>query len=125
VVVLLGLALGICAPYFALQHVSVFPLRTVPITRVDEVVPFEPVWVYAYLSVAFLVPLFPLLAAHRDDLLRFSRGLSLLCVSCFAFFLLSRCPQQVQDASPRSPTVSKPTSALTARRGHRIDRPHG
>jgi membrane-associated phospholipid phosphatase len=86
--VLLGLAVGICAPYYVLQRVQLFPLRTPPATPLDAWIPFDPGSVYAYGSIALLVPLGPLLATHRDELVRYARGLALLCALCFAAFLL-------------------------------------
>jgi hypothetical protein len=88
VAVLLGLALGICIPYFSLQRVEFFPLRSLPAVWLDGWVAFDPAWIWPYASIALLVPLGPLLATRRDQLARYARGLALLCVSCFAFFLL-------------------------------------
>ena len=89
VAVLLGLTVGICVPYYFLQRYPVLPLRTVPQTPLDAWVPFDPGWVYAYGSIALLVPLLPLLATHRDHLLRYAKGLALLCAACFLVFLVS------------------------------------
>ena len=84
----LGLAVGICVPYFALQHFSLLPARALRPTALDRSVAFDPHWIAAYLSLALLVPLAPLLAADRDALRRYARGLAALCLSCFAVFLL-------------------------------------
>ena len=78
VAVLLGLSVGICVPYFLLQRAEALPLR--PATRLDAWIAFDPSWVYAYLSIVLLVPLFPLLAERRDQLARYAKGLALLCV---------------------------------------------
>lgn len=88
--VLLGLSLGICVPYFILGRVQAFPLREVPVTPLDEWIGFDPRWIWPYLSVALLVPISPLLASAREALARYAVGLALLCLSCFAVFLL--CP---------------------------------
>lgn len=82
-----GLAVGICVPYFTLQHVALFPERTVPAVPLDRLVGFDPRWTGVYLSVCLLVPLFPLLATRREDVQRFGRGLVALCLPAFAFFL--------------------------------------
>ena len=87
IVVLLGLALGICVPYFTLQRLDAFPPRTPPMLPIDGWVSFEPAWIWAYLSIALLVPLAPLLAMRKEDLARYAKGLTLLCLACFAAFL--------------------------------------
>ena len=86
--VCLGLAVGICLPYFGLQQLSLFEPRTLPATLLDAWIGFDPAWVPAYESLALLVPLAVWLATRRDELLRYSRGLTLLCSVSFAFFLL-------------------------------------
>lgn len=89
IAVLGGLTLGICVPYFTLQQVRLFPVRPAPVTVIDGWIAFDPSWVGVYLSVALLVPLAPLLATRREELLRYARGLALLCAACFACFLLA------------------------------------
>jgi hypothetical protein len=84
----LGLAAGICIPYFTLQRVALFPARVPPETALDLWIAFDPRWVFAYLSIALLVALAPLLATQRDELRRYARGLAWLCVPCFVAFLL-------------------------------------
>lgn len=88
IAVWLGLAVGICVPYFTLQRVRLFPLREVPETPLDRWIAFDPDWIWLYLSLALLVPLAPLLAEGREALARHARGLALLCAACFAAFLL-------------------------------------
>lgn len=88
IAVLLGLSVGICVPYFALQRIDAFPLRSVPVTLLDRWIDFAPAWIWAYLSLGLLVPLAPLLATRRDELTRYAKGLALLCMPCFAAFLL-------------------------------------
>ena len=88
VALLLGLAVGICVPYFGLQRLALFPRRTLPALALDGWIDFAPGWLWAYLSIALLVPLAPLLATRRDDLWRYARGLALVCVPCFVAFLL-------------------------------------
>ena len=67
IAVLLGLAVGICVPYFTLGNVQLFPLRGVPVTPLDAWIGFDPRWIWPYLSLALLVPIAPLLAKgfHR------------------------------------------------------------
>jgi membrane-associated phospholipid phosphatase len=84
----IGLAIGICVPYFALQHVRWLPVRELSGTSLDQAIQFSPAWIYAYASLALLVPLAPLLARTRSELIRYSKGLAILCGSCFVLFLL-------------------------------------
>jgi len=100
VAVLLGLTVGICAPYFTLQRVAAFPLRVLPVTPLDRWVAFDPRWVAAYLSLALLVPIAPLLASSREELARYAKGLAILCLPCFAAFLLFPVAGPRPDAAP-------------------------
>jgi membrane-associated phospholipid phosphatase len=84
----LGLSVGICVPYFSIQRLDVLPARDVPALGIDRWIPFDPGFIWAYLSIAALVPLAPALAAHPDALRRYARGLALLCVPCFVAFAL-------------------------------------
>ena len=43
-------------------------------------------------SVCLLVPVFPLLARHPEEIWRFGRGIGWLCLPCFACFLLLPMP---------------------------------
>ena len=43
---------------------------------------------WTYLSICALVPVAPLLATRREELVRYAKGLTLLCLPCFAIFLL-------------------------------------
>lgn len=117
-VVWIGLAIGICVPYFALQRVRWLPVRELPATSIDRAIEFSPEWIYAYASLALLVPLAPLLARTRTELVRYSQGLTVLCVTCFVAFLL------VPVAGPRPEwagasglysvivTLDRPTNSL-------------
>lgn len=88
IAVLLGLSVGICAPYFLLQRVEAFPARGMLVTPLDLRIAFEPRWIWAYASLAVLVPLSPLLATSRGALVRYARGLAWLCVVSFVAFWL-------------------------------------
>lgn len=83
-----ALAVGIYGPYFILQRVHLFPARVVPATFLDEWISFNPNWVFAYLSIALLVLLAPLLSTRREELTAYVRGLIALCLPCFAIFAL-------------------------------------
>lgn len=110
----LGLAVGICVPYFTLQRVALFSPRSVPETPLDAWIAFDPVWVWPYVSLALLVPLAPALAVTREELARYARGLFWMCALCFTTFLF------VPVAGPR-PEVLPDHAAYRAIVG--IDRP--
>lgn len=88
IAVWLGLAVGICVPYFSLQQARVFPLLQVPETGLDRAIAFQPDWIWLYSSLALLVPLAPALAPDTDALRRYAIGLTLLCVPCFVLFFV-------------------------------------
>jgi PAP2 superfamily len=98
VAMFLTLAVGIVVPYFSLQRWQLFPPRAPFVTALDAQIPFSPEWAPAYLSVCLLVPLFPLLAKRREDVWRYLRGIVVLCLPCFAFFLLTPVPGPRPDA---------------------------
>lgn len=128
----LGLAVGICVPYFGLQHFGLadlglpdLGLRTPadgaivpPVTPIDRAVPFSPAWIHPYMSLGLLVPIAPLLASRPDELVRYARGLAWLCVPCFLVFLLVPVagprPEAVAASGPYAWIVSvdRPTNSL-------------
>lgn len=110
----IGLAIGICVPYFALQHVRWLPIRELSATSMDRAIEFSPEWIYAYASLALLVPLAPLLARTRTELVRYSEGLAILCATCFVLFLLV----PVAGPRPESAGASGLYAAIVA-----VDRP--
>jgi membrane-associated phospholipid phosphatase len=85
----LGLTVGICVPYFTLQRLGLEPGPAPPVLAIEEAIPFAPGWIWAYVSLAILVPLAPSLATSRELLLRYARGLALLCGICFVIFFLN------------------------------------
>jgi len=83
-----GLTLLFCVPYFALQRVSLFPVRRLAPTAVDDAVAFDPEWVWAYQSVYLLIALVPWLSTNRAHLTQYARGFVLLSMAGFVCFLL-------------------------------------
>ena len=83
-----GLTLIFCGPYFTLQRVTVFPVRTLASTAIDDAVAFEPRWVWAYQSVYVLIALVPWLSTDRAHLAQYARGFVLLSIAGFVCFLL-------------------------------------
>lgn len=114
----LGLTVGICLPYFALQSVTLAPLRSVPEIWVDEWIPLAPAFIWAYLSLGALVPLAPLLADTRDALARYARGLAWLCVPCFVAFALFPVEGPRPEIAPDHPlyrwivSVDRPSNSM-------------
>jgi hypothetical protein len=96
---LLMLAVGIVLPYFGLQRWRPFPARAPFVSALDGLIPFSPAWAPAYLSVCLLVPLFPMLAARREDVWRYGRGIAALCIPCFTTFLLAPMPGPRPEAA--------------------------
>src|SRR5262245_41954756 len=110
IAVWLGLAVGICVPYFTLQRIALFPTRTLPELALDRWIEFAPGWLWAYFSLALLVPLAPLLATQREELSRYARGLALVCLPCFAAFLFF----PVEGPRPAVPPLHDGYQALVA-----------
>lgn len=99
----LALTVGICLPYFWLQRNPLLPIRSVPETGLDAAIPFDPEWAYAYVSIALLVPLLPLLATSREQLRRYLRGLAVMCGLCFVVFLVFPVEGPRPAAAPAQP----------------------
>jgi membrane-associated phospholipid phosphatase len=97
------LGLLFCVPYFALQRLVVFPVRTLALSPLDRAIGFDPGWIWVYQSVYLLVGLVPWLAT-RAQLARYARGFAALSFTGFACFLL------FPVAGPRPATV--PTTGM-------------
>jgi len=112
------LTLLFCVPYFTLQHLTLFPVRTFDLTAIDRAVSFDPRWVWVYQSVYLLITIIPWTVTSRPHLERYARGfiaLSLVAFACFLFFPV---------AGPRPDTIpptgmfswlawyDKPTNAM-------------
>lgn len=118
IAVWLGLALGICIPYFTLQRLTLLPARMPPASALDRWIGLEPIWIWAYLSLALLVPLAPALATRRDELRRYALGLCALCLPSFAVFLLLPVAGPRPEQAPQHAIyawligVDRPTNSL-------------
>ena len=82
------MAIYICVPYFGLQQGPWREPWIPPETFLDRAIAFDPRWVLPYLSVVVLVPLFPALCLHARDVARYVVGVAMLCLPCFACFVL-------------------------------------
>ena len=85
---MLTLPLVTAGAYFAVQRMILFPTRSLPITWLDRATPFQPAWVWAYLSLYLLNPVGPLLTRSREDLLWYTRGILFLFAFGIVFFVL-------------------------------------
>jgi len=92
---LLALPSVVTAAYLAVQRTIIFPTRSVPSNWLDHAIPFQPRWVWAYLSLYLLNPIGPLLTRSRKDLLQYAYGILFL----FAAGLL--CCAMLPVAGPR------------------------
>ena len=90
-----ALAAFFCIPYFVLQRVVVFPIRTLPVTAIDRAIGFNAPWVWAYQSAYLLLLLVPWMTTRREQLTKYATGfivLSTVGFLCF-FFLPIRGPR--------------------------------
>ncbi len=92
IVMLLTLPVAVTAGYLAVQRAVVLPNGRVPLTWFDRVIPFQPRWVWVYLSLYLLNPIGPLFARSREDLLRYARGILFFFVCGFVCFVVFPVP---------------------------------
>jgi membrane-associated phospholipid phosphatase len=96
---LLTLPVAVTAGYLAVQRAVIFPDGTVPLTWFDRVIPFQPRWVWVYLSMYLLNPIGPLFTRSRENLFRYARGILFFFVCGFVCFVVFPVP------GPRPPAV--------------------
>lgn len=85
---LLTLPTIVTAAYLAIQRTIIFSPRNVPTNWLDRAIPFQPRWVWVYLSLYLLNPIAPLLTRSRKQLFRYTCGiLFLFAVGCLCFLL--------------------------------------
>ena len=82
------LTLGVCVPYFGIQHLALFPPRALAASALDNLIPFQPEWTLVYQSLYLFLPVLPFLARREGTLRRYAKGLLALSGVCFAIFLL-------------------------------------
>lgn len=76
------------AGYELLGHHAFFPLRSIPHTWFDQVIPFQPEpWAWVYLSNLFLATLLPWLLPTREEAIRCTAGLAVMSAISFVVFL--------------------------------------
>ena len=87
-----ALLLGFCVPYFALQRLAFMPVRTLPVAWLDDVIQFDPRWVWVYQSGYLLIAGVPLMFNRREDLARYSKAFMWTACTgflCFAVYPIS------------------------------------
>ncbi len=74
--------------YEFLGHHAFFPLREIPLTCLDRIIPYQPQpWGWVYLSQFSFTSLLPWFLSTRNEVLRCSAGLVIMSVFSFAIFL--------------------------------------
>jgi membrane-associated phospholipid phosphatase len=84
----LVLTIVFCIPYFTIQRAAWLQPHIFSLGYIDQAIGFHPGAIYLYQSVYLLLPVFPFLAETRHELALFAKGFLLLCLVCFAVFLV-------------------------------------
>lgn len=84
----IGLTAFFCVPYFALQRLDLWPARTLPLSRLDAAVAFDPAWTWLYQSGYVLLSAVPWALDRRGDLRRYARGFVGISLAGFLVFLV-------------------------------------
>jgi hypothetical protein len=74
--------------YYLPQWLPLFSSTTIPLTSIDKAVPFQPWWIWPYMSMYVMIPIPPLLATRGRDLARYALGMTIMFVTCCVFFFL-------------------------------------
>ena len=83
-----GRAFLVIVPYFAVQHVHLFPPAVMPLTPIDRLVPFFQPAIYAYISLYAMVTLPLLLVRDQRTMRQMALGFAWLgCVSNLLFLI--------------------------------------
>ena len=81
----LGLFVYFVLLYFTLQRVIFFVPQHFRLSRIDDLIAFDPRWTFVYQSLYLFLPL-PWLATSREQLDRYARGFFMLTIVSFLFF---------------------------------------
>lgn len=74
--------------YFVIQRNIIFPTWKMPATILDGVIPFQPHWVWAYLSLYIMSPIGAMFTRSREMLMRYAVGVGFYSVVGFICFIL-------------------------------------
>ena len=74
--------------YYVPQWLPIFASTTIPLTRIDQAIPFQPWWIWPYMSLYVMLLVPPLLATRKQDLWRYAKGMTIMFVTCCVFFFL-------------------------------------
>jgi len=81
----IALPLYFCILYFGLERVVFFVPHQFALSRVDQLIRFDPRWTVVYQSLYLLLPM-PWLASSRRQLHRYVHGFFILTMISFLFF---------------------------------------
>ena len=85
--VLLAPLLNLC--YFLPQWAPLFKLHhQIPVTAIDRLTPFDPWWVYPYLSMYVMILIPPVLATTGEQLRRYAIGMAAMFLAAAVCFFL-------------------------------------
>jgi len=101
---LVGTTLGIglfFVAYFHLLHHPVYAVTTMPLTALDRAIPFEPSFLFVYLTLWVYVGAGPGLQRDMKELLAYGMWIGLLCAAGLLVFLFwpTQIPAHTIDAS--------------------------
>lgn len=82
------LNLVVAVPYFALQHVRLFPVTSMPEWGIDQSIAFAPASAWIYLSLFVLLALGPAFMVQTHDLRHYATGITVLALVSNGIFLL-------------------------------------
>lgn len=93
--------------YFALLRHPVFPVTVVPTTWIDDLIPFHPLWLPAYLSLWVYVSLAPAVLAERREVWRFAaEAAALSAVGLLIFLIWPTTLAPFATADPLHPSIA-------------------
>jgi membrane-associated phospholipid phosphatase len=96
------LSLYLCILYFGLERIVFFVPHQFELSRVDELIRFDPGWTFVYQSLYLLLPL-PWLASSRDQLRRYTHGFFIVTAISFIFFFAFPVEGPRPDVMTRDP----------------------
>jgi hypothetical protein len=96
------------ASYWLLNHYPLWSPRRLPLTMIDEALPFWPWTVWPYLALLLLAPLLPLLIQSEHNFRRLLLAYFLAIPATFAVFLLF----PTEYVRPPAPLDDSPTSVV-------------
>ncbi len=72
--------------YYLPQWRPIWPRREIPLLWLDRAIPFQPSWIFPYMSMYLLLPIPPLLAIRAPHVRRYTIGIALMFIIASVFF---------------------------------------